>query len=112
LVEENHEWLDLGYSEIGQLKTIQGYGVIIIDLGNTNAKNAYLGVEVFSNQTKSINYLKKFIFRIEIIWQRYKNHYFRWETLMNKVYFLGNGKLESNYGLECLYGINLKPYTF
>lgn len=112
LIEENHEWLDLGYSEVGQLKTIQGYGFILIEVAITSAKNAYLGIEEISNQIKSIHYIEKFIFRVETIWQRYENHFFGWKTLMNKVYFLGNTMSETNYGSDNDSRINLMPYTF
>ncbi|MFW9822709.1 MAG: hypothetical protein ACFFE4_07235 [Candidatus Thorarchaeota archaeon] len=112
LIEENHEWLDLGYWEIGQLKSIQGYGFILIDVAITSAKNAYFGIEEISNQIKSIHYVEKFIFRVETIWQRYENHFFGWKTLMNKVYFLGNAMSETNHGSDGSSTINLMIYTF
>jgi hypothetical protein len=112
LIEENHEWLDLGYWEIGQLKTIQGYGFILIDFAHTSAKNAYFGIEEISNQIKSIHYIENFIFRVETIWQSYENHFFGWKTVMNKVYFLGNAMLESNRGSDDFSRIYLMPYIF
>ena len=110
LIEENHEWLDLGYSEIGLFKTIQGYGIILMHLRSNSATNAYSGIEDISNNTKTIIYLKKVIFRVETFWQRYENHFYGWKTLMNKVYFLGNGRTESMYGFDNLSGINFIPH--
>lgn len=112
LIEENHEWLDLGYWEIGQLKSIYGYGFILIDAAITSAKNAYFGIEETSNQIKSIHYIEKFIFRVETIWQRYENHFFGWKTLMNRVYFLGNAMSETNHGSDGSSTINLMLHTF
>jgi hypothetical protein len=112
LIEKNHEWLDLGYSDIGGSKILKGYGSIEIIISNTDVKNAYFGIEVITNQTKSVYSLKKFIFRVELIWQRYENHFFGWKTLMKKAYFLGNGMLESMYGLDSSYGIDVIPSTF
>jgi hypothetical protein len=112
LIEKNHKWLDLGFSEIGEFQSIQGYGSIIIELSNTNAKNAYFGIESISNCSKLIQSVVKFIIRAELSWQRYENHFFKWTTLLKKVYFLGNGILEANSGIESSTAINLMPYAF
>lgn len=112
LIEENHKWLDLGFSEIGEFQSLQGYGQIIIELSNTNAKNAYYGVESISNNSKLIQSVVKFIIRDEVSWQRYENHFFKWTTLLKKVYFLGNGILEANSGIESSTAIDLVPYAF
>lgn len=111
LVENDHKWLDLGNYIIGPFKIISGYNLASIPIVNTNAKNAYFGVEEISNNTKIIQKVNKFIIRDFIRWEVFRCKILGWKQITSKTYFLGNYFLESINGVERTIGINYMPYN-
>lgn len=111
LVETDHKWLDLGNYVVGSLKIISGYNLASIPIVNTNAKNAYFGVEEILNNTKIIQKVEKFVIRDFIGWEVFQCRLFGWRQITSKTYYLGNYILEAMNGVERTVGINFVPYN-
>ena len=110
-IETNHEWLDIDKFIIGPFKHITGFNLVSIPIINTNAKNAYFGIEEILNNTKTILKVKKFVIRDLVTWEVFQCRLFGWKLITSKIYYLGNYMLEAVNGIEKSIGIDFIAFN-
>jgi hypothetical protein len=107
------EWLDLGEVLIGgSTSAFDGYTSLTVSYSNNGMEDSHDGIKIVKNNQFMIKQIKRFVLMDQISWKVNKGGSVGWETLLQRVIYLGNGNIEGNYGFENDSGILLTPYSF